>query len=127
MAVSSYFQRQTNTFHDTKHSDLIVNMPSCFKDAPWIEVEAKQKERAILKLRQQMVGIARTQTVNQVAAIKLFTMELFDKIILQNKQTLKGVFAVCMIVAGNYPFYYPRHLCQNCPPSIALSRSNCLS
>ena len=40
-------------FHDTKHSDLIVNMPSCFQNAPWIEVEAKKKEEAIFKLRQE--------------------------------------------------------------------------
>ncbi|MBE9043430.1 UV DNA damage repair endonuclease UvsE [Pleurocapsales cyanobacterium LEGE 10410] len=40
-------------FHDTKHSDLIVKMPACFRDAPWIEVEAKQKELAIEKLKQE--------------------------------------------------------------------------
>ena len=37
-------------FHDTKHSDFITNMPSCFSEAPWIEVEAKQKEQAIYNL-----------------------------------------------------------------------------
>ncbi|HEY9771131.1 MAG TPA: UV DNA damage repair endonuclease UvsE [Coleofasciculaceae cyanobacterium] len=40
-------------FHDTKHSDLIVNMPVSFRDAPWIEVEAKHKEQAIFKLKQE--------------------------------------------------------------------------
>lgn len=40
-------------FYDTKHSDLIVNMPDCFKDVPWIEIEAKQKEQAISKLKQE--------------------------------------------------------------------------
>jgi UV DNA damage repair endonuclease len=28
-------------------------MPSAYKDVPWIEIEAKQKERAIAKLRQE--------------------------------------------------------------------------
>ena len=40
-------------FHDTKHSDFIVNMPDCFREACWIEVEAKQKEQAIAQLRQE--------------------------------------------------------------------------
>ena len=40
-------------FHDTKHSDFITNMPSCFSEAPWIEVEAKQKEQAIYHLRNE--------------------------------------------------------------------------
>ena len=41
-----------NRLHDTKHSDLIYDMPSCFQNAPWIEVEAKLKESAIAALRQ---------------------------------------------------------------------------
>ncbi len=36
---------------DAKHSDLIAAMPAAFADAPWIEVEAKRKEAAILDLR----------------------------------------------------------------------------
>ncbi|TAH14766.1 MAG: UV damage endonuclease UvsE, partial [Oscillatoriales cyanobacterium] len=28
-------------FADPRHSDLIVDMPNCYYDAPWIEVEAK--------------------------------------------------------------------------------------
>jgi UV DNA damage endonuclease len=36
---------------DAKHSDLIGAMPAAFADAPWIEVEAKRKEAAILDLR----------------------------------------------------------------------------
>ena len=40
-------------FYDTKHSDFITNMPSCFSEAPWIEVEAKQKEQAIHHLRNE--------------------------------------------------------------------------
>ena len=39
-------------FHDTKHSDFISEMPASFKDAPWIEIEAKQKEQAIFKIQQ---------------------------------------------------------------------------
>ena len=38
--------------HDTKHSDLIYDMPSCFQNVPWIEVEAKHKELAISELKQ---------------------------------------------------------------------------
>lgn len=40
-------------FHDTKHSDFITNMPSCFSNAPWIEIEAKQKEQAIYHLKKE--------------------------------------------------------------------------
>jgi UV DNA damage endonuclease len=34
-------------FNDPRHSDLITVVPSAFKNAPWIEVEAKAKEQAI--------------------------------------------------------------------------------
>lgn len=40
-------------FNDREHSDLITVMPSSYRDAPWIEVEAKHKEEAIAKLRQE--------------------------------------------------------------------------
>lgn len=40
-------------FGDRRHSDLITVMPSCYKNAPWIEVEAKLKEEAIAKLREE--------------------------------------------------------------------------
>ncbi|AFZ36685.1 UV-damage endonuclease [Stanieria cyanosphaera PCC 7437] len=40
-------------FLDSKHSDLITQMPSSFRNAPWIEVEAKKKEQAIAKIRQE--------------------------------------------------------------------------
>ena len=40
-------------FSDMRHSDLIAVMPSCYRRAPWIEVEAKAKERAIFGLRAQ--------------------------------------------------------------------------
>ncbi len=38
-------------FKDRKHSNLITDMPSSYRQAPWIEVEAKQKEAAIAHLR----------------------------------------------------------------------------
>ncbi|NET90046.1 MAG: UV DNA damage repair endonuclease UvsE [Kamptonema sp. SIO1D9] len=41
------------SFGDPRHSDLITNMPSSYRDVPWIEVEAKLKEEAIFKLRQE--------------------------------------------------------------------------
>jgi UV DNA damage endonuclease len=40
-------------FADPRHSDLITLMPSSFRHVPWIEVEAKLKEQAIAKLRQE--------------------------------------------------------------------------
>lgn len=39
------------SFNDRNHSDLITTMPAAFRNAPWIEVEAKQKELAIEKLQ----------------------------------------------------------------------------
>ncbi|NMG05618.1 UV DNA damage repair endonuclease UvsE [Brasilonema sp. UFV-L1] len=38
-------------FQDRKHSDFINAMPSVYREAPWIEVEAKHKEEAIAHLR----------------------------------------------------------------------------
>ncbi|ARV63058.1 UV damage endonuclease UvsE [Nostocales cyanobacterium HT-58-2] len=38
-------------FRDRKHSDFINAMPSVYREAPWIEVEAKHKEEAIAHLR----------------------------------------------------------------------------
>ena len=40
-------------FLDRNHSDLITVMPSSYRNAPWIEIEAKHKEEAIVKLRQE--------------------------------------------------------------------------
>lgn len=40
-----------DAFSDRKHSDLITDMPTVYREAPWIEVEAKQKEEAIAHLR----------------------------------------------------------------------------
>jgi UV DNA damage endonuclease len=38
-------------FNDRAHSDLITAMPDVYRNAPWIEVEAKHKELAIAGLR----------------------------------------------------------------------------
>ena len=38
-------------FKDRKHSNLITDMPNIYRQAPWVEVEAKQKEAAIAHLR----------------------------------------------------------------------------
>lgn len=40
-------------FNDRQHSDLIEVMPSSYRLAPWIEIEAKWKEEAIRKLRSE--------------------------------------------------------------------------
>jgi UV DNA damage endonuclease len=40
-------------FNDRHHSDFITQMPSSYARAPWIEVEAKHKELAIEKLRDE--------------------------------------------------------------------------
>jgi UV DNA damage endonuclease len=42
-------------FGDRAHSDLIFTMPEVFRFAPWIEVEAKHKELAIVKLQKEWV------------------------------------------------------------------------
>lgn len=39
---------------DRRHSELIAHLPSAFLDAPWIEVEAKGKERAIADLQEKL-------------------------------------------------------------------------
>lgn len=41
----------SKSFNDPHHSDLITVMPSAYRNAPWIEIEAKLKEQAIDKLR----------------------------------------------------------------------------
>lgn len=43
-------------FADPQHSDLIEVMPSSYRHAPWIEIEAKQKELAIQKLQQKWLA-----------------------------------------------------------------------
>ena len=40
------------SFADARHADYIATMPSAFRNVPWIEVEAKQKELAIAQLRE---------------------------------------------------------------------------
>lgn len=46
------------SFRDPHHSDVIWDMPSCYRAAPWIEVEAKQKEIAIAKLQHEWLHLA---------------------------------------------------------------------
>ena len=46
-------------FNDRHHSDLIDVMPSVYRNAPWIEVEAKLKELAIEKLKNDFLDAAR--------------------------------------------------------------------
>lgn len=41
------------TFNDRKHSNLITLMPSVYREAPWIEIEAKAKEDAIALLQEE--------------------------------------------------------------------------
>ncbi|MCS6914686.1 MAG: hypothetical protein RMK29_09920 [Myxococcales bacterium] len=38
---------------DARHSDWITHMPTAYRHAPWIEVEAKAKDEAIRRLRQR--------------------------------------------------------------------------
>jgi UV DNA damage endonuclease len=38
-------------FNDRQHADLISTMPAAYAQAPWIEIEAKNKEEAIAGLR----------------------------------------------------------------------------
>ncbi|KJH71365.1 UV DNA damage repair endonuclease UvsE [Aliterella atlantica] len=46
-----------NSFSDRQHSDYITDMPSVYRQAPWIEIEAKAKEEAIAKLEAEwLVG-----------------------------------------------------------------------
>lgn len=39
-------------FSDMAHSDFVSDMPRSFRDAPWIEIEAKAKEQAIARIQQ---------------------------------------------------------------------------
>jgi UV DNA damage endonuclease len=41
---------------DMRHSDFIRQMPACYRDAPWIEIEAKAKDQAIRDLRTRWPG-----------------------------------------------------------------------
>lgn len=43
-------------FGDRHHSDFITTMPSAYRFAPWIEVEAKQKELAIERLQAEWLS-----------------------------------------------------------------------
>jgi UV DNA damage endonuclease len=52
------------SFGDSHHSDLITTMPTSYYNAPWIEVEAKLKEQAIEKLRQEWLPVSATATLS---------------------------------------------------------------
>lgn len=39
-----------NSFGDRTHSDFITDMPRVYREAPWIEIEAKAKEEAIARV-----------------------------------------------------------------------------
>jgi UV DNA damage endonuclease len=54
----------TTAFNDRHHSDLITVMPSSYRNAPWIEIEAKLKEEAINKLRQEWLPTLTLASVN---------------------------------------------------------------
>lgn len=41
----------TTDTHDRRHSDFITDMPNCYADVAWIEIEARAKEMAIEKIR----------------------------------------------------------------------------
>lgn len=43
---------------DPRHTDFIESVPRAFRLAPWIEVEAKAKERAIERLRREWSALA---------------------------------------------------------------------
>lgn len=77
-------------FRDPRHSDLITIMPSSYRQIPWIEVEAKQKEAAIAKLQQEWLfagADAMVQYAPPAAAPKLFEEQIL-------KQTAPDVEAI---------------------------------
>ncbi len=45
-----------NGFADRRHADEIAIMPSAYARVPWIEVEAKRKERAIARLQREWLA-----------------------------------------------------------------------
>jgi UV DNA damage endonuclease len=57
------------SFADPKHSDYITTMPSCYRNVPWIEIEAKQKEKAIAKLREDWLLKNKTTKVAELQSI----------------------------------------------------------
>lgn len=44
-----------DAFNDRQHSEFIYDMPSVYREAPWIEIEAKSKEQAIARLQVEWV------------------------------------------------------------------------
>ncbi len=63
-----------------------------------------------------MVSIFRAGTINHTLVVMI--TELFSNIIQPNKPTLKGIFAVCMIVAGITHFVAPNTYVKIVPPQL---------
>lgn len=55
-----------SSFTDQKHSDFIYDMPSSYRDVPWIEIEAKQKELAIARLQAEWLPTLATPPISQL-------------------------------------------------------------
>ena len=65
------------SFNDRHHSDFITTMPSCYIDAPWIEIEAKLKEQAIAKLQQEWLpSVAGEPVLAKCWTYKLYFRQL---------------------------------------------------
>ena len=45
-----------SAFNDRQHSEYITVMPSVYRSAPWIEIEAKAKEQAIARLQTEWLA-----------------------------------------------------------------------
>lgn len=59
------------SFGDRHHSDLITEMPSSYRRAPWIEVEAKLKELAIEKLAAEWLDASDAEAKVEASAATL--------------------------------------------------------
>jgi UV DNA damage endonuclease len=44
-------------FNDRKHSEFITVMPRVYREAPWIEIEAKAKEEAIARVQAEWLAV----------------------------------------------------------------------
>lgn len=43
-----------NSFRDARHGNYIYEIPNAFRQVQWIESEAKQKEKAIARLKEEL-------------------------------------------------------------------------
>ena len=55
-----YLSNDAGTLADRNHSDLIRDVPPAYARVPWIEVEARGKERAIDDLRVRLLADAQS-------------------------------------------------------------------